>query len=160
MVNRFVIALAAAAAVMALLVAVPRLMGTDTSSQGTNSSGQFRLEYDRILDSGSNESLVVNGDGQTTLTQGLAVQSLQLPAQNLTELKSLVLDTGFMNIKSPQTADSSGTNHELKVEAGDTTQDVSWRSLNDTQSGNAPAIVLRLQQVLDQTINAAQTKSP
>ena len=154
MVNKFVIALAAAATLMALLVAAPRLVGTN--SQGSGSSGQFKLEYDRMSDSGSNESLVVNNDGSATLSQGSRVQTIQITSDKLTELRSLVLDTGFMNIKSPSQPE---TNHALKAETGDTTQVVTWSSLNDTQSSNAPPIVIRIQQLLDETIASAQPQS-
>ena len=156
MVSRFAIAIAAAAAIMALLVVLPRLVST---------SSQFRLEYDKTPNpataDGTNESLVINGDGRATLAKGTNSQSFQLSSDQLAELKSMILDTGFMNLKSPALqSNSSAPEHLLRVQTDSGTQLVTWNSYNDKQIGTVPPIVLQLQQTLDEIIAGGQTGSP
>jgi hypothetical protein len=182
MANKFVIGLAIIVSIMALLVAFPRIYtpNAQSASFSSPSSTQFNLEYDKpsalqqqnssntAASNSTPESLVIAGDGHAILSEGGATKSFQLTNEELSNVKSLALDTGFMNIQSPSASSSSQqqlqsgdiAKYSIKVQTANATQQVSWFQ-GESNSGTTTVspIINHLQGLLDSII-ATQEVTP
>ena len=165
MANKFLLAIAGAVAIMALLVVLPRMYSPAVQNSGNS---QFTLQYHRPADS-SNTSIASNGpevltvsnDGFASISRGASITSFQLTDSEMSEVRSLVFDTGFMNIQPGASFQSeSGTTPEytIKVQSGGQSQVLSWTPTNNTAS-NIPSLISRMQESLDAII-AAHGYSP
>ena len=165
MVNKFVVALAGAVAVMALLVAVPRVYNP-AGQTATNT--QFNIEYDRQVNATQQaggdsrlQVLTISSDGFASLSRGASLTSFQLTSDELSEVNSLIFDTGFMNIHTSaswQSQSGSVPKDTIKVQSGATSQDVTW-SEGGASASTIPPLISRVQGSLDAII-AAHAETP
>src|SRR5262249_17495797 len=148
-------------AVMALLVLIPRVFN-DSSQPPQN--GLLSISYEnKSLTPGSAPAnitkydLAITSGSQASFVLGTATDHFQLTEQEISRLKSLVLETGFMSIPpstaSPPAGDSNYTEYSLSVQTADGRRDWSWVS-NNAVSTNVPPIVTQLQDSLESILKA------
>jgi hypothetical protein len=160
LVNKFIIAIAAIVAVMATLIALPNVMQPST--------GDLEIDYGRQhMAGGGNsfsptgvETLHISKDGSATYSSSDPRAQAQPPEKHFSlsseefgSIKSLVLETGFMDIPATDyTQLKSGvgefTKYMLTVHSGEKQKTISWVD-PDASAGAVPPILTNIGAQLD-----------
>lgn len=160
MVNKFIIAIAAIVAVMATLIALPNVMQPST--------GDLEIDYGRHHMASAEggftptgvETLHISKDGSGTYSSAdpkteaqSAEKHFSLTNEEFGSIKSLVLETGFMDIPAADyTQLKAGvgefTKYTLTVHSGDRQKTISWVD-PDASAGAVPPILTNIGAQLD-----------
>ena len=162
MVNKFLVAIAGIVAVIAALVAVPRIGSQPTDLQQDLSIEYSRQNLTRIEDgrlvAASAEDLSIRNDRTATyrnLTGPPDEKTFTISGEEMNGLKGLVLTTGFMQVEGADYPEKEGlanlTKYTLKLESGGNSKTISWVNLEASEAA-VPAIVRNIGERLDTII--------
>lgn len=158
MVNKFIIIIAGIVAVMAVLIAMPRI-GSQANIQEELNIEYSRQNLTRLEDgrftAASAEDLVIRNDRSATyrnLTGGPDAKQFTISSEELDGLKRLVIGTGFMQVPGDDYSQREGlanlTKYTLKLTSGDDSKTITW--VNPEASEDAvPSIVRNIGAQLD-----------
>jgi len=162
MVNKFLIAIVGIVAVMAALIAMPRLASRPPELQQDlaieyNRQNLTRLEDGRLV-AASAEDLAIKNDGSAVYRNltGPGEKMFTISSGEMSSLKGLIISTGFMdaakNTDYPQ-KDGLGhlTKYTVKLTSGGESKTISWVNL-DASEGSVPAIMRNIGTQLDAII--------
>lgn len=162
MAKKFLIVIAAIAAVMAALALAPGL-----SNQGPGVSVDYSREHmyrtgNGTYASAGMETLKLGGDGsgQVAKLDGsgtvLRQRQVSIAGEDLTVLRELFLNTGFMQISGVDSGAREGvanyTRYHLSAQSGEKSQSMSWVD-PDASAAPVPAITVNAGQRLDAIID-------
>lgn len=161
MVNKFLIIIAGIAAVMAALIALPRI-GSELGVQEDLSIEYSRQNLTRLEDgrliATSAEDLVIRNDRSATyrnLTGGPDTRQFTISNEEMDGLKGLVIETGFMQVPGDDYSQREGlaniTKYKLTLTSGDDSKTVTWVNLEASQEA-VPSIVRNIGTQLDDII--------
>ena len=160
MVNKFIIAIAAIVAVMATLIALPNIMQPATGDLEIDYGKQHMASAGSGFSATGVETLHISKDGSATYsssdprTQALpAEKHFSLAGEELSNIKSLVLETGFMDIPAAdymqlKAGVSEFAKYTLTVHSGDRQKTISWVD-PDASAGTVPPILTNIGAQLD-----------
>lgn len=172
MVRPIILILGAIPVLAAIFIVAPQLGRQDVPSNVVTQEDTMTLQYTkehlkmisfgvtRSIGADAAEVLTINNDGSASysLTKNGNSQptvKYQLSKDDLRRLKSIIKETGFMNIPSTDYPVKKGTtNYEkygLQITFNGKTTDLKWVDRNDT-TGFVPPIVTEVQSILDKTI--------
>jgi hypothetical protein len=161
MVNKFLVAIIVIVAVMAALVAVPRLGGQTSEIQQDLSIDYTRQNLTRMEDgrlvAASAEDLTIRND-RTALYRDLtssAEKTFTISGGEMNSLKGLVITTGLIDLPSASYPEKEGlanlTRYTLELTSGDTTKTISWVNVEASEAG-VPSLVRNIGAQLDAII--------
>lgn len=160
MVNKFIIAIAAIVAVMATLIALPNIMQPATGDLAIDYGKQHMANAGSGFAATGTESLHISKDGSATYSSSNsgaqsqpAEKHFSLTSEEFGGIKSLVLETGFMDIPTADyTQLKAGvgefTKYMLTVHSGEKEKTISWVD-PDAGAGTVPPILTNIGARLD-----------
>jgi hypothetical protein len=161
MVNKFIVIIAGIVAIMAALVAMPRI-GSQADIQEDLSIEYSRQNLTRLEDgrftATSAEDLVIGNDRSATyrnLTGGSDSKQFGISSEELDGLKRLVIGTGFMQVPGDDYSQredlANVTKYKLILTSGDDSKSITWVNLEASEEA-VPSIVRNIGAQLDDII--------
>jgi hypothetical protein len=162
MVNKFLVAIAGIVAVMAVLVAFPRIGSQPAELQQDLSIDFSRQNPTRIEDgrlvAASAEDLSIRNDRSAVyrnLTGTLEEKRFTISNEEMNKLKGLIIGTGFMQAPEADYPEKEGlgnlTRYTLRLTSGDNSKTISWVNLEASEAA-VPSIVRNIGTQLDDII--------
>jgi hypothetical protein len=161
MVNKFLIAIAGVVAVMAALVALPRISPPLEQQQALNidyiRQNLTRIEDGRLV-AASADDLLINNDLTATYRSLVGApneKKFAITNQEMNTLKGMILTTGFMQLPGADYSEKDNvanlTKYTLRLESGGSSKTITWV---DEQSSEAfvPSLVRNIGFQLDAII--------
>jgi hypothetical protein len=162
MVNKFLIAIIAIVAVMAGLIAVPRLGGQPAELQQDLSIEYSRQNLTRIEDgrlvAASAEDLTIINDRSALyrdITGATGEKTFTISVEEMNSLKGLIIETGFMQVDSASYPEKKGlanlTRYTVELTSGGDSKTISWANMEASETA-VPSIVRNIGAQLDAII--------
>ena len=162
MVNKFVVIIAAIVAVMTALIAIPRIGSEQNVLEEDLSIEYGRQNLTRLEDgrfqATSADDLVIRNDRSATyrsLIGGSDTKQFTTSREELAVLKSLLFETGFMQLPGEDYSQRDGvdtvTKYRLTLTSGENSKTVTWVNLEASDEA-VPSIVRNIGAQLDQFI--------
>lgn len=145
MAKKFVLVLAAAVAVMAVLIALPNLNQQPPSDLGIEYSRQQVERTETGFVTQRTDLLSIKEDGSATYTPANGQEkSVTVTSEELRRIKALITETGFLRIPvtNYSQSDDAGefTRYALRVRADDGQKTFNWVSVEASASVVPPII--------------------
>ncbi|HEX7033224.1 MAG TPA: hypothetical protein VF172_09515 [Nitrososphaera sp.] len=162
MVNKFIVIIAGIVALMAALIAIPRI-GNEPNAQEADLTIEYsRQNLTRLEDGRFNaisiDELVIRNDRSATyrnLTGGTDTKQFTISSEELDGLKRLVFETGFMQLPGDDYSQKEGlsnvTKYRLALSSGENSKTITWVNLEASEEA-VPSIVRNIGTQLDQII--------
>jgi hypothetical protein len=162
MVNKFLVAIAGIVAVMAVLVAFPRIGSQPAELQQDLSIDYSRQNLMRIEDgrlvAASAEDLSIRNDRSAiyrNLTGTSEEKRFTISNEEMNRLKGLIIGTGFIQTPGADYPEKEGlgnlTRYTLRLTSGDSSKTISWVNLEASEAA-VPSIVRNIGTQLDDII--------
>jgi hypothetical protein len=162
MATKFLIAIAAVVAAMAVLILLPRFNSGPSATDETQVSLEYSRQHLSRIESGqlaatSAELLTIENDGSAKYRKLVGApdeKAFMLSSDDLKRLKDLILETGFMQIPDANYQQNQGlasvTQYTLKVNVGGSTKTINW--VDQESNDSVPSIIGNVGAQLDDII--------
>lgn len=159
MAKKFVLVLAAAVAVMAVLIALPNLSQEPQSALGIEYSRQQVERTDAGLVTLNADLLSIKEDGSATYTPvGGQERNITVTGDELKRIRALITETGFLQIpvtNYPLSEDATEfTRYALRVRTDDGQKTFNWVN-PEASAGIVPPIITNVGSQLDAIMDRA-----
>lgn len=163
MVNKFLIAIAAAVAVMAALVLIPNFINNSPPEEQQDLSIEYTRQnltrtQDGRLIATSAEDFVIKPDLSAVyrnLTGAADEKQFKVTSDDMNSLKGLIISTGFMEVPGADYPVKEGlgnfTKYTLKLTSDSNSKTITWANLEASEN-TVPSIVRNIGAQLDAII--------